>query len=766
MPGKCKFQRSWLNNDSYRHWLAPDPANPHRAKCKPCAKTFDIAAMGESALKSHVKSSKHDGNVKAAVSSTMKNFLVPSQSEQPVDPTPSQSADLDSVCKKHELVTDAEILWALKVTTSHYSYNSCSQTNDLFRRMFPDSEVAQAFSCGEQKTKYVVCHGLRPFFLSSLQREIDLRNYYVVLFDESLNDYLQQKQMDIHIRYWDASHKVATRYFTSVFMGHSKAEDIEEKLLSALEPLPLEKIVQLSMDGPNVNLKAFRLVQEHLQQNYQVRCLDLGSCGLHTVHNAYKAGVAASKWGLDFLLSSLSTLFHDAPARREDFTTVTGQTLFPHKFVAHRWVENIPVIERALLLWLDLKKYLESARKKEVNLPKCASFQCLSDFCADSLVLAKLNFALGVAMILQPFLVEYQTDKPLVFFLSKDLESAVRKLVTKFVKCSVLCSSKGVTGMLKIDMDDPNNHIPLEKVDVGHAAEQILKSSKVSAKDAFTFRMQCKQFLVAVTKKILEKSPLRLPLVRGLASLDPRKMCSKPDECLEGFKKVLNSLIAAKRISDHERDTVLAQYAELLQERRHDLQQFERTSDSLDKFFYDLLKISSSYSELWKVVELLLVLSHGQASVERGFSVNRQVAVENMKELSYISQRVVCDAVNQAGGILNVQITKELRASVASARQHYRAFLEAKKKRDLEDSMQVKKRCIDEEVEGLKKKKKLEVAVAELTASADSYAEKAETTSDLTWIIKSNSLRKSAKSKAQEILNIDLEVQRKQREQL
>lgn len=78
--------------------------------------------------------------------------------------------------------------------------------------------------------------------------------------------------------------------------------------------------------------------------------------------------------------------------------------------------------------------------------------------------------------------------------------------------------------------------------------------------------------------------------------------------------------------------------------------------------------------------------------------------------------------------------------------------------------MQVKKCCIDDEVESLKKKK-LKVAVAELTASADSYAEKAETTSDLTWIIKSNSLRKTAKSKAQEILNIDLEVQKKQREQ-
>ncbi|KAH9372162.1 hypothetical protein HPB48_009705 [Haemaphysalis longicornis] len=144
--------------------------------------------------------------------------------------------------------------------------------------------------------------------------------------------------------------------------------------------------------------------------------------------------------------------------------------------------------------------------------------------------------------------------------------------------------------------------------------------------------MYCKDFLVAVTKKVLEKSPLRHLLVRGLGSLDPRQMCSKPDECLEGFKKVLNSLTAAKRVSGHQRDTALAQYAELLQERRHNLQQFERTSDSLDMFLYDLQKISSSYSDLWK-----LDLSRGQVSVERGSCVNRQVAVENMKELSYVS---------------------------------------------------------------------------------------------------------------------------------
>ncbi|KAH9367337.1 hypothetical protein HPB48_017141 [Haemaphysalis longicornis] len=82
----------------------------------------------------------------------------------------------------------------------------------------------------------------------------------------------------------------------------------------------------------------------------------------------------------------------------------------------------------------------------------------------------------------------------------------------------------------------------------------------------------------------------------------------------------------------------------------------------------------------WKVIRLLLVLSHGQATVERGFSVNRQVSVENFKDISYLSQRIVCDAVSKAGGVLNIGITKELRTSVASAHNRYRAYLEDAKK--------------------------------------------------------------------------------------
>ncbi|KAH8040767.1 hypothetical protein HPB51_012937 [Rhipicephalus microplus] len=81
---------------------------------------------------------------------------------------------------------------------------------------------------------------------------------------------------------------------------------------------------------------------------------------------------------------------------------------------------------------------------------------------------------------------------------------------------------------------------------------------------------------------------------------------------------------------------MLVALTELLHEQEHKLRQYNKSVDWLHEFYLDLLKFSSSYSELWSIVKLLLVLSHGQATVEQGFSVNRLVCVENLKDLSYV----------------------------------------------------------------------------------------------------------------------------------
>ena len=92
----------------------------------------------------------------------------------------------------------AEILWVLHTIKNHISYKSNEQIDKLFARMFSDSDIAKGFSCGEKKTAYVCCFSLAPYFRSQLF-EMAV-GPFVFLFDESLCQMTQLKQMDAYVR--------------------------------------------------------------------------------------------------------------------------------------------------------------------------------------------------------------------------------------------------------------------------------------------------------------------------------------------------------------------------------------------------------------------------------------------------------------------------------------------------------------------------------------------------------------------------------------
>jgi len=103
-----------------------------------------------------------------------------------------------------------------------------------------------------------------------------------VCFDESLNKVTQEKQMDCHVRYYDcATHQVTTRFITSSFLGHAKASDLKEAFQDNCKRLDPQKLLQVSMDGPNVNLKFHRDLSSQLVADYNKKRVDLGTCGLH-----------------------------------------------------------------------------------------------------------------------------------------------------------------------------------------------------------------------------------------------------------------------------------------------------------------------------------------------------------------------------------------------------------------------------------------------------------------------------------------------------
>ena len=69
--------------------------------------------------------------------------------------------------------------------------------------------------------------------------------------------------------------------------------------------LDVKQMVQISMDGPNVNCAFIDLMKKTLSDDFDSTLINIGSCGLHIVLNSFKAGFTSSGWMVSDFRSSL-----------------------------------------------------------------------------------------------------------------------------------------------------------------------------------------------------------------------------------------------------------------------------------------------------------------------------------------------------------------------------------------------------------------------------------------------------------------------------
>ena len=115
---------------------------------------------------------------------------------------------------------------------------------------------------------------------------------------------------------------------------------------------------------------------------------------------------------------------------------------------------------------------------------------------------------------------------------------------------------------------------------------------------------------------------------------------------------------------------------------------------------------TSWFKKLAEVLKIILTLSHGQASVERGFSVNKSLLVENIATKSLIVQRIVYEnmKVNNVSAE-DVEICLTLRCSVKHARQRYSTYLEEQRKNKVQNDRSLKQKQVQEDVTAVKMNK-------------------------------------------------------------
>lgn len=103
------------------------------------------------------------------------------------------------------------------------------------------------------------------------------------------------------------------------------------------------------MDGPNVNFAFLRELKLELKEyGNKNELIDIGSCRIHPVHNAFKKALTSTGEDLTRLLRAVYNLFKDVPARRGVYTRLTNSDIFPLKCCSVRWLENSVVAQEAI----------------------------------------------------------------------------------------------------------------------------------------------------------------------------------------------------------------------------------------------------------------------------------------------------------------------------------------------------------------------------------------------------------------------------------
>ena len=101
--------------------------------------------------------------------------------------------------------------------------------------------------------------------------------------------------MDVLICYFDADdNKIKTHYLDSNFLGPLTHSDLLREYNKSLKDLCENKLVQIPIDGPNVNLKFLEKINEERTSNEFRRLISIGSCELHMIHDVFGAGAEAT----------------------------------------------------------------------------------------------------------------------------------------------------------------------------------------------------------------------------------------------------------------------------------------------------------------------------------------------------------------------------------------------------------------------------------------------------------------------------------------
>ena len=168
--------------------------------------------------------------------------------------------------------------------------------------------------------------------------------------------------------------------------------------------------------------------------------------------------------------------------------------------------------------------------------------------------------------------------------------------------------------------------------------------------------------------------------------------------------------------------------------------------DRLDHFYFRTIDISK-YEKLAFVMQLIFTLSHGQAAVERGFSINNSVSDTNMKPETIISKRIIRDhMLAHSVKPHTIEMSSALVKSVKAAYSRYVQTMEGEKKKKQYDAKEIQKLHITEDLNKVKQ---------EIMECVDLAAGKKD---NMSIILKAQTLKRASSEMSEEIKTLEVVI--------
>ena len=113
---------------------------------------------------------------------------------------------------------------------------------------------------------------------------------------------------------------------------------------------------------------------------------------------------------------------------------------------------------------------------------------------------------------------------------------------------------------------------------------------------------------------------------------------------------------------------------EMKQNHLGELLSFIMNTNRLDEFCWNYME-DVKHAKVWEIFRNIFPLSHGQAAVERGFSVNSELLVENLQEETLVASRFVYSSVKiDANHFSELSFTPRLKGNARAVRMQYQLY--------------------------------------------------------------------------------------------